>query len=616
MRPLLTGAQHVHGPVVAASDEPPVVSPAGEPQHTPKPGERARQAAFGALFTVALPACLLAWAAALDHRLDWSVPDWRGLGGSLAAAGAALMALSMVQLSRRGRGLPMSAYPPRDLVTTGAYAVHRHPIYLGAGLVAAGVALATRSPGGLYVVTPVFLGAMAAYVAGFERPGLAARFGDALRGYEPLLSLPSAACPRVPIARRAALAIAVLVPLAFTGCLIDRARCGADCSAVPGRWAGPQGDLAWALVWIVPAAFPAVRLLAAGNARSARRAAVALLLAALGAAYAGAVLPPLGADLYDPRSAAFVAAVLLGIALGWEMCWRGLLRAAEWVANSRTDWLFFGGRFRVVSHAVFAGLAGAAGTAIAGSVLDSPAAALLLVVFLLVGAAIFAQVLWGNRTTLLRPFGYWGGVLGSCAGAAAVWVACGIPPETTLLACVLAVPAGQGLGRLRCLAQGCCHGPETSRENGIVVTQRQSRVVVLSGMGGRPILPTQLYSILFNAALGPLLYALYRSESAGPTIIVGLYLGLTGIERFAEDALRAERQTRWHGPLRENQWIAIGALLAGMAISAVPSGVLIPRGPDLGPALPLAILLGGLTTAFALSTDFPKSNLRYSRLSG
>jgi prolipoprotein diacylglyceryltransferase len=139
----------------------------------------------------------------------------------------------------------------------------------------------------------------------------------------------------------------------------------------------------------------------------------------------------------------------------------------------------------------------------------------------------------------------------------------------------------------------------------------------MSGLGGRYILPTQLYSIVFNVLLGTLLLALYVSGEAESSFIVGLYFILTGIERFAEDAYRGEKQTRWRGPLRENQWIALASMIAGVAVTLIPSAT--PPAPDygaFGPVFVLAMVLGGLLGAFAMSMDFPKATFRYSRLSG
>ena len=98
--------------------------------------------------------------------------------------------------------------------------------------------------------------------------------------------------------------------------------------------------------------------------------------------------------------------------------------------------------------------------------------------------------------------------------------------------------------------------------------------------------------------------------------MIGLYFILTGIERFTEDAYRGEIQTRFRGGLRENQWIALGALLIGIALTMIPTSL--PGNPagSLDLAFIATVVAGGFLTAFAMSMDFPKSTLRYSRLCG
>jgi hypothetical protein len=127
---------------------------------------------------------------------------------------------------------------------------------------------------------------------------------------------------------------------------------------------------------------------------------------------------------------------------------------------------------------------------------------------------------------------------------------------------------------------------------------------------------TQLYSILFNLLLGPLLWALWWSESLPVSFIIGLYLILTGIERFAEDGYRGETQTRVIKGLLESQWVAVAGLLLGMGITMIPSGVAAFTPAPLDWDLILTAIMGGLFSAFALGMDFPKSTARFSRLSG
>ena len=150
---------------------------------------------------------------------------------------------------------------------------------------------------------------------------------------------------------------------------------------------------------------------------------------------------------------------------------------------------------------------------------------------------------------------------------------------------------------------------------GIRVWQSQSRVVALSGLKGEFILPTQVFSILFNLLLGILLLAVWSSQQFSASFIIGLYLVLTGIERFTEDAYRGEKQTRIAKGLRENQWIAIAVVGIGIIVTVLPSPPIKVSG-EFNPALCGTAISGGLITAFAMSMDFPKSKLKYSRLSG
>jgi hypothetical protein len=74
----------------------------------------------------------------------------------------------------------------------------------------------------------------------------------------------------------------------------------------------------------------------------------------------------------------------------------------------------------------------------------------------LVGAALWAQWIEGSPS-LLRPYGFYGGLLGTIAGCLAA-PSFGVPIWSMLAAFAVAGPWVQALGRLRCLVQGCCHG--------------------------------------------------------------------------------------------------------------------------------------------------------------
>ena len=128
----------------------------------------------------------------------------------------------------------------------------------------------------------------------------------------------------------------------------------------------------------------------------------------------------------------------------------------ETLANSWREWRTDG--IRVISHVVFATCSGGAGFAIIAMAVppDRFTAVVWVTLCALLGACLWAQVLEGS-SILLRPFGWYGGVLGAVVGVA---TASGDAKHAIALLSALAVAAPwiQAIGRLRCLVQGCCHG--------------------------------------------------------------------------------------------------------------------------------------------------------------
>ena len=572
---------------------------------------------YGLLFAAVLPALLVSWAVRLDAVVRWAVPHWHAPGLVLAGAGALLALAGMSALIVRGRGLPMNAYPPRIFVADGVYALLAHPIYAGAFLAATGASLWMGTGAGLVLVTPALGLMMVSLVYGYERAALRRRFGAAANAHRPWLALPPSdeAAARGP--RRLATAAAIAAPWLFAGYAIDFARHGPAIAAPylspwqPAAWSAP-----WRFAWLVPGAFLLARLLLARTNRQLRHASIAAIVWAAAMLYFDVVVPPLGDALArSARWLAIGAAATAALAAGWRPAWDVLRAVVEAVANSRRDWLLLGGRVRVVNHAAFSFTLGAVAAAIGCAVLRDPAPVLLGVACVLAGAALYAQLSWGGGA-LLRPFGFWGSVPGLAVALVLARGLFGTPLLQVTLAAVLAAPFAQAVGRLRCLAQGCCHGVPGDARSGIRVWQAQSRVVVLSKLAGAWILPTQLYSILFNLALGPLLVSMWLARVFPATLVVGAYFFLTGIERFAEDAYRGETQTRTIHGLKEPQWIALGSVVGGMALTVVPSPVLPPLPLPAGWILGATAIAGGLLAAFTMSVDFPRSHARFSRLSG
>jgi len=108
------------------------------------------------------------------------------------------------------------------------------------------------------------------------------------------------------------------------------------------------------------------------------------------------------------------------------------------------------------------------------------------------------------------------------------------------------------------------------------------------------------------------LFSLWYNNFSSP-FIFGLYLILTGIGRFVEEAYRGEVQTPIIKGLRLYQWTAIISVLIGIIMTVIHIDVVVVSS-DVGWETIMSAMIGGLFTAFAMGVDFPYSNKRFSRL--
>ena len=124
--------------------------------------------------------------------------------------------------------------------------------------------------------------------------------------------------------------------------------------------------------------------------------------------------------------------------------------------------------------------------------------------------------------------------------------------------------------------------------------------------------PTPLYAIIWLFIVGFILLALWQKDFS-PPFIFGIYLILTGIGRFVEEAYRGEVQTPILKGLRLYQWTAIITVLLGIIMTCIHIELMIIAS-DFGIQTLVSAIIGGLFTAFAMGVDFPQSNARFSRL--
>jgi membrane-associated phospholipid phosphatase len=594
-------------------------------------------------------------------------------GACLAGIGIAMTLAGMISLWRHGGGLPMNAFPPPRFVDRNIYGVVPHPIYAGFVIACAGVAIFSESASGLWLVTPAAALGCSALVLGYELPDLRKRFGapavscwlpqgaagkpsflERIRVYLVVL-LPWLAIyelfgvlgrplgavstwlpfeMRLPVIEQTEIIYAstylvvLLAPLlATSGFALRRfALRGLTAMAVifplylllpvfvPPRPFQPAGLIGTMLeMERTPfsgiAAFPSFHVVWAFIAASA------LAEGSKGKKvlwWTWAVLVSLSCittgvhSLLDVIAGAIAYIAIVRI----DRIWALILKFAEHIANSWREWRI--GPVRIIIHGAYAGAAALVGVLIIESLVGRDGALVAASIFsgCIIGAVLWAQWVEGSPS-LLRPMGFYGGVIGAMIGAVSA-VFLGINFWTALAAFAVAGPWIQAAGRLRCLVQGCCHGRATLDGSGIRYTHPRSRVCRLAQLAAVPIHATPVYSILWNFAVGAALLRLLAVH-ASCTMVCGVYFLLSGAGRFAEEAYRGEPQTLvWRG-LHVYQWIAAFTFALGAVFTAIPSPAMNAFVPLSASSIFLAIACAAICW-FVSGVDFPEVSRRFARL--
>ena len=163
---------------------------------------------------------------------------------------------------------------------------------------------------------------------------------------------------------------------------------------------------------------------------------------------------------------------------------------------------------------------------------------------------------WSDPLSVLRyGFVFYGGLLGALAGGA--WLCRRRGWSFLALAdhFIVALPLGHAIGRLGCLAAGCCYGSPTSLPWGV-------------SLAGAVRHPVQAYEAGLNLGLFAFLAFVAapraRAERRRPGSVLALYAAVYALIRFAVEFLRDDPRGAW-GPLSPSQWIALGTAAAALA---------------------------------------------------
>lgn len=631
---------------------------------------------YALIFTILIPFLLIRWIFNIEATVSLPVLFAPTLGISIFFVASLIMFLGMIALFKYGNGLPMNAFPPEKFVKEGIYKWFSHPIYVGASFLTIGLSMVFGSAAGLWLISPLVIFGCIAIVLGYERQDLIQRFGlsdfkarlsipknseekahiwnrisvyvlvfipwlilyqiviyfgispVSISSYFPfeakipvyenwevfyisvypmLLIVPfilktQAEIRHFMISALVATALGIFIHLTVPLIAIPR-------EFVPTNLLGEL--LLFEQKYDSPvASFPSFHVFWAFLAAyflAKRFNRIKSLF------YTLAILISLSCILTSMHSIVDVIAgyLLYLLTKNPARTWEKLRSSTEQFANSWNEWNF--GKIRLINHGLYAGLAAFIGILIVGVLLGEKHyfAILITATSSIVFAAIWAQIVEGSES-LLRPFGYYGNVIGMFIGAAISNLFLGSNFYLLLAAFAIGGTVIQAIGRLRCLIQGCCHGRESSSDYGIRYQHEKSRVTRISNMRNRYLYPTPLYSMIANLAIGILLFRLWISAMPLP-FILGIYLILSGLTRFVEEDYRGEVQTPRYYGLRLYQWIAIISVLIGAYCTTLFSGH--PRTAYEFSWTIFNTALGmGIISCIAYGVDFPGSSKKFSKL--
>ncbi|MFH1320751.1 MAG: prolipoprotein diacylglyceryl transferase family protein [Bacteroidota bacterium] len=632
---------------------------------------------YGFLFIVLLPFLLVTWANHTENVVYLSIGDWTAAGYILSVVGFLMMGLGMLNLWKHGQGLPMNAFPPKLFVTKGIYKFFSHPIYIGASLICVGISLITQSASGLWIISPIFILLCFTLVLGYENNDLKQRFGNIQ--YRSLINLSENKDEKTTKWDIISIYILTLIPwiILYEAVVYMGIPLNAVDTHLPFEKYIPVIESTEILYGLT---FPYILILPIfiRSKKQMRDCMIsAWCVTAIGiffliclpfiASQKEFMPKTLLGDLLilerslDCECAAFpsfhvifvflaskfyidifpkLKSLWIFLAIGISIScittsmhsildviagylvfltinerksiWKKLQQVSEKIANSWKEW--YRGRIRIINHGFYAGLACFVGFVIVAIFIENIYAIATVTISSLLFSGLLGQFVEGSPR-LSRPFGYFGGIAGGIIGCVAVHYIFHIHFFEITAAFAIASPWIQSIGRLRCLVQGCCHGKTTTSDIGIKYTHEKSRVNQISNLRNQYLHNTQLYSILSNIVTGIILIKLWSINTPLP-FIGGMYLILSGMSRFVEESYRGETQTLVIAKLRIYQWMSVFNIIVGAVLTTFHSSLSLQLNNAFAPMILIIALLLGLLSAFAMGIDFPRSNIRFSRLSG
>lgn len=174
----------------------------------------------------------------------------------------------------------------------------------------------------------------------------------------------------------------------------------------------------------------------------------------------------------------------------------------------------------------------------------------------------------------VRVFYFWqggfvlyGGIIAGFFGG--VWVARRLKENVPLWADLVApcLLLGIGIGRMGCLAAGCCYGRPTDSWWGMIFTNPQSGAPLHIALH-----PTQLLEALFGFVMSAVFWIVYRKPPTRPGEALVMAFMSYAIFRFVLEYFRgdAERGVYLREALSTSQIISIGIVVACLIWLCIP----------------------------------------------
>ena len=203
---------------------------------------------------------------------------------------------------------------------------------------------------------------------------------------------------------------------------------------------------------------------------------------------------------------------------------------------------------KIVNLGVYCALAGMAGAKLLMIVLDPD--------FRSNPAEIF------TLATMQSAGIFYGGFIAALVFAYFYMKSQGLPWLSTSDIFAPGVAIGHGIGRLGCLAAGCCWGKPAELPWSITFLNPEARSTGVPI--GIPLHPTQLYEAFAEAIIFVILYfRLQRPHRDGQ--VIGLYLLLYGLVRLTVEFFREHDSSNpFGGPLVLEQWISVILAICGI----------------------------------------------------